>query len=64
MIVKIFRDLSAEPGEPNRLLLLAKLANPELSLGVRKKIIIINKKLIKNPIIFNMCLIYSRNFIY
>ena len=62
MTVIIFNDLSAEPGEPNKLLLLAKLAKPELSWGVRKKIIIIKTKLIKNPVIFNIFLSLLSDF--
>ena len=46
--VKIFKDLSAELGEPNRSLLVAKLANPTLSCGTRRKIIPIKKTLIRN----------------
>ena len=44
--VKIFNDLSAEAGDPNKSLL--KLPNPKLSFGIRKKIIIIKKILIRN----------------
>ena len=55
--VKIFKDRSAELGEPNKLLFVAKLDNPTFSCGKRKKIIIINKILIINPIGFNIFLI-------
>ena len=52
--VKIFKNRCAELGEPNKLLLVAKLANPALSCGIRKKIIIIKNRLIKDPINFNI----------
>lgn len=52
--VKIFKNLSDELGEPNKLLLFAKVDNPTLSLGIRIKIIIINRILIMNPIAFNI----------
>ena len=41
--VRIFNDFSAELGEPNRSLFVAKLPNPTLSRGTRKKIITIKK---------------------
>jgi hypothetical protein len=46
--VKIFSDFSAELGDPNKSLFVAKLPNPTLSLGTRKKIIRIKKTLIRN----------------
>jgi hypothetical protein len=46
--VKMFNDLSAEVGDPNKLLFVAKLPNPTLSFGIRKKIIPIKKILIRN----------------
>jgi hypothetical protein len=46
--VKIFNDLSAEVGDPNKLLFVAKLPNPTLSFGICKKIIPIKKILIRN----------------
>ena len=46
--VKIFNDLWAELGDPNISLFVAKLPNPTLSCGIRKKIITIKKTLIRN----------------
>jgi hypothetical protein len=46
--VKIFNDLSAELGDPKISVLVAKLPNPTLSCGTRKKIITIKKTLIRN----------------
>jgi len=46
--VKIFKDLSADVGDPKKSLFVAKLPNPTLSFGIRKKIIIIKKILIRN----------------
>ena len=45
---------SAEPGEPNKLLFVAKLDRPILSFGILKKIIRIKKRLIMNPNSFNI----------
>lgn len=56
--VKIFKDRCAELGEPKISLLVAKLANPTFSCGIRKKIIIINKILTINPKAFNINLSY------
>ena len=53
----IFKDRSAELGEPNKLLFVAKLDNPTFSCGIRKKITMTNKILIINPIDFNIFLI-------
>jgi hypothetical protein len=47
-------DFCAELGEPNKSLFVAKLDNPILSCGIRKKIITIKKILIRNPICFNI----------
>ena len=52
--MKIFKDFSAELGDPKKSLFIAKLDNPTLSFGVRKKITIINKILRKNPLNFNI----------
>ena len=57
--VKIFKDRSAELGEPNISVFVAKLDNPTLSRGNRMKITRINKILIINPITFNIVLSYS-----
>lgn len=62
--VKTFKNRSAELGEPNISLFVAKLDNPTFSCGVRKNIIMINKKLTINPISFNISLIYLKNFNY
>ncbi len=59
--VKIFKNRSAELGEPKISLFVAKLDNPTFSCGVRKKIIIINKILTTNPINFNIFLVYFIN---
>jgi hypothetical protein len=61
-VVTIFKNRSAELGDPKISLFVAKLDNPTFSCGVRKKIIIINKILTINPISFNISLIYSKNF--
>jgi len=58
--VKMFKNRSAELGEPKISLFVAKLDNPTFSWGVRKKIITINKKLIINPISFNISLIFFK----
>ena len=60
--VKIFKNLSAELGEPNISLFVAKLDNPTFSCGIRKKIIIISKILTINPISFNISLTDFKNF--
>ena len=52
--VTIFKNRSAELGELNISLFVAKLDNPTFSCGVRKNITIINKILTMNPISFNM----------
>ena len=44
----MFNDLWAELGDPNKSLFVAKLPNPTLSCGIRKKIITIKKTLIRN----------------
>ena len=62
--VTIFKNRSAELGELNISLFVAKLDNPTLSFGVRKNIIMINKILTTNPISLNICLIYLKNFNY
>ena len=54
--VKIFKNRSAELGEPNISLFVAKLDKPIFSCGVRKNMTIINKILTINPIIFNILL--------
>jgi hypothetical protein len=56
--VKIFKNRCAELGEPNKLLLFAKLVNPTFSCGIRKKIIKIKNRLTKYPINLNILLIY------
>ena len=56
MNVKIFKKRRAERGDPNKLLLVAKLTRPTFSCGIRKKIIIIKKRLIQIPSVFNMYL--------
>ena len=61
--VTIFKDLSAELGEPNKSLFVAKLDKPVLSRGTRKKIITIKKTLIINPSNFNIELEYLKNFL-
>ena len=48
--------IDAEFDEPSKLLFVAKLANPMLSLGIRKKIIVTKKRLIRNPNNFNILL--------
>ena len=60
----MFKNRSAELGEPKISLFVAKLDNPTLSFGVRKNIIMINKILTTNPISFNIYLIYLKNFNY
>ena len=57
----MFKKRCAELGEPNKLLLVAKLASPTFSCGIRKKIITIKKILIKAPINFNIYLTYLEN---
>ena len=52
--VTIFKNRSAELGELNISLFVAKLDNPTFSCGVRKNITIINKILTINPISFNI----------
>ena len=52
----MFKNRSAELGEPNISLFVAKLDNPTFSCGVRKNITPINKMLTINPINFNMLL--------
>ena len=52
-IVRLFKNRSAELGDPNKLLFVAKLVNP-LFCGVRKKIIKIKKRLSNNQISFNI----------
>ena len=52
--VKRFKDFCAELGEPSKLLLVAKLANPTFSCGIRKKIITIKNRLTEYPINFNI----------
>lgn len=54
--VKIFKDFSAELGEPNISLFVAKLDNPTLSRGILRKIITIKNRLMINPNNFNICL--------
>jgi hypothetical protein len=44
----MFNDLCAELGDPNKSVFVAKLPNPTLSCGIRKKIITIRKILIRN----------------
>lgn len=53
--VKIFNKRCAELGEPNKSVFVAKLARPTFSCGILKKIIMIKKRLTKNPINFNIC---------
>ena len=52
--VKIFKERCAELGDPNKSVLVAKLANPIFSCGIRKKMIAIKKILTINPKIFNI----------
>jgi hypothetical protein len=52
-MVAIFKKRSAELGEPNTLLLFAKLASPTFSLGIRKIIIAIKKILTIDPKMVN-----------
>ena len=52
--VKIFKKRFAELGEPNKLLLVAKLERPTFSCGIRKKMITIRNKLTKVPSNFNI----------
>ena len=52
-IVKLFSVRSAELGEPNKLLFVAKLANP-LFCGARKNIMTIRKMLSSIQNIFNI----------
>ena len=59
--VKIFKNRCAELGEPNKLLLVAKLANPTFSCGIRKKIMTIKKRLTKFPISWNIYLTFLKN---
>ena len=56
--VKLFRNCSAEPGEPSRSVLLAKLSRPPL-VGTRTTINKIIKRLINTQRIFNIFLIKS-----
>ena len=56
MAVKLFKNLSAELGDPNKLLFVAKLANPPFW-GERRKIIKIRKTLNNNQTKF--AIIYS-----
>ena len=60
--VKIFKDRSAELGEPSISLFVAKLDNPTFSCGTRKKITTINRILIRNPIGFNIVKFYFKKF--
>ena len=60
--VKIFKNRSAELGEPKISLFVAKLDNPIFSCGVRKKMIMINKILTTIPISFNISLSFFKNF--
>lgn len=57
MPVKVFKNRWAEPGEPNRLLFVAKLVRPTFCSGMRKKIMKIKTTLTKNPRIFNIRLV-------
>jgi hypothetical protein len=52
----MFKNRSAELGEPKISLFVAKLDNPTFSCGVRKNITPINRILTINPINFNMVL--------
>lgn len=52
--VKMFKDRSAELGEPKISVFVAKLDNPTLSFGVRKNIIPINNRLMIKKISFSM----------
>ena len=62
-LVKKFKDRSTELGEEfKKSLFAAKVDNPTLSFGTRKKISIIKQILIRNPTNFNIYLIYFRNF--
>ena len=47
----------AEPGEPNKLLLFAKLESPTLSWGIRTRINKMRNRLVKIPSIVNITLI-------
>jgi hypothetical protein len=49
LTVKISKKRSAEPGEPNKSLLFAKLARPIDSRGIRIRIIKIKNRLITVP---------------
>ena len=53
MAVKLFKNRSAELGDPNKSLLVAKLAIPPFC-GARRKIIKIKNTLNSNQIIFNI----------
>jgi hypothetical protein len=59
--VKIFNERCAELGDPNRSVLVAKLAKPTFSCGIRKKIIVIKKILTINPNDFSIPLGYLLN---
>ena len=61
---KIFKERCAELGDPNISVFVAKLARPTFSCGIRKNIIIIKKRLLIKPNIFNIDLDYYRNFIF
>ena len=53
MAVKLFKNRSAELGEPNKSLLFAKLASPPFC-GARRKMIKIKNPLNSNQSIFNI----------
>jgi len=57
LTVKISKKRSAEPGEPNKSLLFAKLARPIDSRGIRIRIIKIKNRLITVPKMVNINLI-------
>jgi|JI102314A2RNA_FD_contig_91_91681_length_2693_multi_3_in_0_out_0_3 hypothetical protein len=61
MAVNIFRKRCAELGEPNKLLLFAKLSNPPLSCGNRNKMIIIKNIFMKIPKSLSIDLIFIKN---
>jgi subtilase family serine protease len=57
----MFKKRCAEPGEPNKLLLFAKLSSPPLSCGSRKKTIRIKNIFMKIPNKFSIYLNFLNN---
>lgn len=62
--VKIFKNRSAELGEPNKFVLAVKLASPTVSCGIRKKIIPIKKRQVKTRIMSTIMQIFLKNHIF